>query len=119
MMQLDLLDAAYATGPDPHTAAVLALIAGDPINDRDREAIVDAIRSSVRADGTVSGNDWRRHIPTWVYPRVVGATVNALTKAGVLIPTGDWDISTDTAGRNSGKPARRYRWNDSAGRHAS
>lgn len=105
--QLDILDTAYAAGPDPHTAAVLALIAGDPLHARDREAIVDAIRSAVRADGTVTSNDWRPLIPAWVYPRVVGATVNALTKAGVLTQVG-WDVSTDTHGRNSGKPCRRY-----------
>ena len=119
MMQLDLLDAAYATGPDPRTLAILALINGDPCHDRDREAIVDAIRAAVRPDGTLSGNDWRPLIPSWCFPNVVGATVNAMAKAGVLIPTGDWDISTDTAGRNSGRPCRRYRFNASAGRHAS
>lgn len=101
--QLDLLDVA------DQKDAVLELIAGDPIHERDREAIVAAIRASVRTDGTVGANDWRPRIPQWVYPRVVGATVHALTKAGVLEPTG-WDISDDVRGRNSGRPSRRYRW---------
>ena len=110
MMQLDLLDSAYAAGPDPHTQAVLALIAGDPVHDRDREAIVDAIRASVDYAGITSSNHWRPLIPTWVYPKVVGATVNALTKAGVLVKTGQWLISNDVHGRNSGRPTMTYRW---------
>jgi hypothetical protein len=101
MEQLDMLD---------QKDAVLELIAGDPIHAADREAIVAAIRASVRTDGMVSANDWRHRIPTWVYPRVVGATVNALMKSGVLVPTGTWDVSTDVKGRNSGRPVRVYRW---------
>lgn len=110
MMQLDLLDAAYATGPDPHTAAVLALIAGDPVHDRDREAIVAAIRASVDHNGVTSSNHWRPLIPTWVFPNVVGATVNALTRTGVLVKTGQWLISDDVHGRNSGRPVMTYQW---------
>lgn len=100
----------YADGVDPATQALLDLIHGDPIHDRDREAVVNAIRTAVRDDGTVCGNDWRRLIPQWVYPRVVGATVNALARAGVLRATGEWVASDDLAGRNSGKPVRVYRW---------
>lgn len=99
--QLDMLD---------QKDAVLDLIAGDPIHARDREVIVGAIRDSVRPDGLVSANDWRDRLDGVVYPRVIGATVNALTKSGVLTPTGSWDISTDVKGRNSGRPVRVYRW---------
>ena len=109
-MQLDLLDRAYIDGPDPVTQGILECIAGDRLHERDREAIVTAIRASVRYDGTVSANDWRPQIPTWVYPKVIGATVNALTKAGHLTPTGEWVISDDVHGRNCGKPMRLYRW---------
>lgn len=100
----------YADGVNPATQALLDLIHGDPIHDRDREAVVDAIRAAVTDDGTVCGNDWRVRIPSWVYPRVVGATVNALARAGVLRATGEWVASDDFAGRNSGKPVRVYRW---------
>ena len=100
----------YAAGVDPATQSLLDLIDGDPIHARDREAVIDAIRAAVRSDGTVCGNDWRGLIPTWVYPRVIGATVNALGRAGVLQSTGEWRISDDLAGRNSGKPVRVYRW---------
>jgi len=111
-MQLDLL--AEPAPLDREKDAVLALIAGDPIHARDRAAIVDAIRASVRPDGTVSSNDWRPRIPTWCYPAVVGATVNALAKAGVLIPTGQWVTSDDRKGRNTGKPSRSYFWRSDA-----
>ena len=100
----------YADGVDPNTAALLDLMDGDPIHARDREAVIDAIRAAVRPDGTVCGNDWRGLIPQWVYPRVIGATVHALGRHGVLQATGDWAISDDTAGKNAGKPVRVYRW---------
>ncbi len=96
--------------PDPEKDAILALISGDPLHARDRAAIVDAIRSSVDHRGITSSNHWRPLIPTWVYPRVVGATVNALTKAGVLVRTGEWLTSNDIHGRNSGRPVWTYRW---------
>lgn len=106
--QLDILD---VPGPaDRERDAVLALIAGDPKNARSRSAVVEAIAASVDPDGCTCANLWRPLIPSWVYHRVVGATVNALTKAGVLVPTGEWVVSDDTHGRNSGRPMRRYRW---------
>ena len=109
--QLTFPEDTYAAGVDPHTAAILDLIAGDPIHDRDREAIVNAIRASVDHTGRTSGNHWRSLIPAWVYPRCIGATVHALCRAGVLVHE-DWIVSTDTAGRNSGKPTRVYRWTE-------
>jgi hypothetical protein len=100
----------YADGVDPDTAALLDLMDGDPIHARDREAVIDAIRAAVRPDGTVCGNDWRGLVPQWVYPRVIGATVHALARRGILQATGDWAISDDTVGKNGGKPVRVYRW---------
>ena len=100
----------FGSAVDDNTAALLRLIDGDPVHARDREAVVDAIRVAVRPDGTVCGNDWRGLIPAWVYPRVIGATVSALARQGVLRPTGDWVVSDDVAGRNRGKPAKIYRW---------
>lgn len=99
--QLDLLH--------PPKDDVLDLIAGDHLHANDRAAVIHAIRTSVRPDGLVSANDWRPHMPTWVYHRVVGATVHALIKHGVLEVTGRWEPSTDTKGRNNGKPTRVYR----------
>lgn len=104
-MQLDLL----AT-PDPAMQSLLALIAGDPCHQRDREAIVEAIRDSVRPDGTVSANDYRPNIPPYVYPALIGATVNALIHAGALQPTTTYEASLDTKSRNGNKFCRLYRW---------
>jgi hypothetical protein len=112
-MQLELLDRTYMDGPDPVTQGILECIAGDRIHQRDREAIITAIRASVRPNGTVSSNDWRPLIPTWVYPKVVGATVSALKKAGNLRhEENEWVISDDVKGRNSGRPTRLYRWSE-------
>lgn len=90
--------------------ATLLLIAGDPIHAEDRAAIVAAIRSSVRPDGTVTANAWRPNIPATVYPRCVGAVVCALVKAGVLVPTHQLSESADARGRNLGKWQPIYRW---------
>lgn len=100
----------YADGVDPDTAALLDLMDGDPIHARDREAVIDAIRAAVRPDGTVCSNDWRGLIPAWVYSRVIGATVHALINRRILQPTGEWAISDDVRGRNSGRPTRIYEW---------
>lgn len=108
--QLTFADDVYLAGMDPITAAILDLISGDPIHERDREAIVDAIRASVRPDGTTDANAWRPLVPKWCFPNVVGATVNALVRQGYLVPTGEWQISDDARGRNQGKPCRRYEW---------
>lgn len=108
MIQLTLEDA--ITTPDRKKDSVLALVSGDHVHARDRAAVVDAIAESVRPDGTTDANAWRPLIPLYVYPRVVGATVNALMKAGVLVPTGQWVVSDDRKGRNSGRPMRMYRW---------
>lgn len=107
VLQLDLL----AT-PDPARDAVLALICGDPLHARDRAAVVDAIRRSVRADGTCSSNDWRPLIPSHVYPAVIGAVVAALARADVLLPTDAWVMSTDVKSRNGNKPTRIWRWRE-------
>lgn len=106
-LQLDLLATA-----DPTRDAVLRLIAGDAIHQRGRAAIVDAFRQAVRSDGTVSINDARPLIPAWVAPHLIGAVVHALTKADVLVWTGEWEMSTDTRGRNGSKPVRRHLWRE-------
>ena len=89
-------------------AAVLNLIASDPLHAKDKAAIIEAIRCAVRSDGTVSGNEWRQHMPD-VLPKLIGATVSQLVAKGVLT-FHSWEQSTDTAGRNGGKMCRRYRW---------
>lgn len=108
-MQLDLPLGCYALGVDPATAAILDLMHGDPVHDRDREAVISAVRASV-VDGLTSGNHWRPLVPRWCYPACVGATIHALVRMGHLVPTGEWLMSDDAAGRNIGKPCKQYRW---------
>jgi len=94
---------------DDETAAILRLVSGDPIHERDRAAVVAAIVAAAQEDdGYVDPNLVRSRLSGRVYPRVTGATYYALRRAGVLEPAG-WTVSTDTAGRNTGKPCRMYR----------
>ena len=107
-LQLDLLGEPIH---DPYRDSLLALLCGDPSLERDRGAVLDAIRAAVRDDGTVSANAFRPLIPKWVAPQCIGAVTHALIKAQVLRPTGDYERSTDTKSRNGNKVTPRYRWN--------
>lgn len=94
---------------DADTADVLDLVSRDPIHTRDREAILEAILTAARTHaGRVDPNQVRELIPSWVYPRCVGAMYSRLGRAGYLVPDG-WTTSTDVAGKNSGKPLRCWR----------
>ena len=101
-------------GPIPQrTADVLALLRLDPIHDRDRARIVAAVLSDAVANGgQVNLNRVRaalqdRHGDLDVRPQMVGATINGLTRKGVLRRTG-WDVNEDSRGGNAGKPQPRY-----------
>lgn len=98
---------------DDDTASLLALIAGDPIHEADRARVVQAIRDTARDHGgQVDPNVVRRRLTCahglTVYPRVIGAVYNALARSGRLVVDG-WIVSSDVAGKNAGKPCRRYR----------
>lgn len=94
----------------PTAASICELVYGDPSHERERAAVVSAIRSAVTVDGLVNPNHVRPLIPAWVNPRVVSATYNALITRKILRPTGSWVDSTDAKGRNTGKPQKVYRW---------
>lgn len=97
------------------TAAILALMAGDPIHAGDRERIVNAILYCANhSAGVVDPNMVRARLQTptgdlTVYPRLMGAVYRQLATAGVLVPAG-WLVNEDTHGRNAGRPMRRYRY---------
>jgi len=105
---------------DADTLAILRLIDGDPIHERDRGDIVAAIIAAGRAHRLhhVDPNAVRARLAGSVYPRCIGAVYAALRNAGVLEPV-SWTTSTDKAGRNAGKPARLYRLADDAPGRAS
>ena len=102
---------------DPRTAALLDLIAGDPIHESDRDIVEEGVREVARLfDGEVDPNvlrEWLRdeHGNCVVYPAVIGATVNAMKRRGDLIEDG-WVITEGSTTGNNGKPARRYRLTD-------
>lgn len=94
---------------DDDTAEVLQLVAGDDVHARDRQAVVEAILADGRAHGgEVNPNRVRSLIPGWVFHRVVGACYHSLAAKRVIVADG-WVISDDAKGRNSGRPARKYR----------
>ncbi|ABS03258.1 hypothetical protein [Kineococcus radiotolerans] len=102
----------------PLVAAICALMNGDPIHDRDRERIVDAIvDDALTHDGLVNPNRVRTSLTRTnadgstdlvVYPRLIGTVYQTLAAKGALEFV-DWTDSTDLRGGNKGKPARIYR----------
>lgn len=108
------LDALPATGVDAKTASLLQLVAGDHIHAADRRKIAHAIVAEANSNaGRVDPNRLRarltdEHGNLIVYPRVIGATVQALTVKGALSPVGWVTCSGSTSG-NNGKPQRVYR----------
>ena len=103
----------YPSAPVDHdTASLLDLIAADwtPFAEDDRNIIANAIRDDARAHGGhVSQNRVRPVIAGRVFHKRVGPTYRALCLAGHLRADG-WEVSSDEAGRNSGKPCRTYVW---------
>ncbi|MEO6082545.1 MAG: hypothetical protein ABIQ18_05495 [Umezawaea sp.] len=91
-------------------AAVCSLIAGDPRNHEHVRAVVSAILRDASEDPfwRTTANGWRPHLPAWLRPATVGATVQRLIAAGLLRPTGRYVRCTDTASGNRGKPQPVY-----------
>lgn len=92
-------------------AAVCALLVLDPLHHRDVVAVVGAILAAGQQhpDAEVTANTWRAHVPGWVAPPVIGATVKRLVAHGILRPTGRWvPAEHTTTGRNGGKPQPVY-----------
>ena len=65
-----------------------------------------------RVDGIVRPNSVRPLVRGVVDPRRVGAFYSRACAQGLLVATGDWQTSDDTAGRNGGKPSRTYRFTE-------
>lgn len=96
---------------DADAVALLDLIAGDPVHEADRLAVVEAICAvAAEQDGRVDPNAVRERIPAWVYPRVTGSVYSALARQGLLTVDG-WTLNDDVKSRNRGKPTRTYQWN--------
>lgn len=94
---------------DAATGSLLDLIVEDHGHESQRAEIERVIWAvAFEYDGLIDPNIVRTRIPAWVQPQLVGPTYRALSLAREIEPHG-WTESTDTRGRNSGKPARMYR----------
>jgi len=60
--------------------------------------------------GVIRPNVLRPMVRDEVAPRRVGAFTSRAVARGLIEPTGDFEVSDDTRGRNAGRPARCYRW---------
>ena len=110
-----LFDAPHAEPVDQQTASLLALIDGDPLHATDRARVLAAIlETAAEHDGRVMPNELRALLHneqgSTVYPPVIGATVNALKRAGRLVFEHEWQVTEGSTTGNDGKPARVYHW---------
>jgi len=71
------------------------------------EVIIAAFETAQRMYGRVDPNEVRGLIPPGITPQLVGATYNVLKRQGRLRPV-EQGVSTDTHGRNVGKPTTVY-----------
>lgn len=119
MTQMLPLDALPATGVDEKTAALLQLVSGDRIHAADRAKICRAVVAEANSNGgRVDPNRLRARLSDanghlTVYPRCVGAVMQALAVKGALTSLGWVTCSGSTSG-NNGKPQRAYRLVDTA-----
>lgn len=110
-----LFDEPTAAPVDEDTASLLELVAGDPLHERDRAIVLAAIlETASEHDGRVLPNELRallhnEHGST-VHPPVIGATVNALKRAGRLVFRDEWQVTEGSTTGNNGRPQRVYHW---------
>jgi hypothetical protein len=79
--------------------------------DAEWDAFVGALkRCADMLGGRVSPNHLRGKVRGHVAPRRIGAFTSRAVARNLIEPTGEWEISDDTEGKNSGRPCRVYRW---------
>lgn len=88
---------------DADVASLLALIAGDPIHERDREVIVQAIVDTAReGGGLVDPNALRAKLAdSSVFPNLLGAVTRSLSTHGVLSFVGFCETTGSKSGNNN------------------
>jgi hypothetical protein len=94
---------------------LLALVAAGspatPSADEDWELFVGCLQVASQLDcGPILPNTLRPMVRGQVAPKRIAAFTSRAIARGLIEPTGDWEISDDTEGRNAGRPARCYRW---------
>lgn len=97
---------------DTETGSLLDLIAEDehPSVDYEWEAYLAALKAATDTTGLIRPNRLRPLVRGKVAARRIGAFTHRALSQRLIEPTGDWEVSDDTEGRNGGKPARVYRW---------
>jgi hypothetical protein len=60
--------------------------------------------------GIVDPNRLRELVRGNVAPKRCGAFVHRALTSGLMVPTGEWVVSTDRQGKNGGKPCRVFAW---------
>lgn len=97
---------------DADTGDLLTLLADDGTipTDNEWEVYLAAVREAADDAGIVRPNALRPLLRGRVKPCRVGAFTRRALLAGVLVRTGGYEVSDDTASRNGGKPAPVMRW---------
>lgn len=94
---------------DDATADLLTLVADvdHPSVDLEWTRYVNALTYLAECEGgIIRPNALRPMLRNNVAPRRIGAFTNRALSQGLVEYTGEWEISDDTVGRNSGKPSR-------------
>lgn len=97
---------------DDTTADLLSLVSRDemtPRPDEEWQHFTRSVRAAAEPDGRVDPNCLRELLRGHVAPRRIGSYTHRAKCEGLLVETGDWVTSTDTEGRNAGRPVRVYR----------
>lgn len=98
---------------DSEQSDLLELVAmGSSTGDGDHEwdLWLSVLKSTARiGGGFVDPNALRARVRGEVAPKRCGAFVSRAIARDLIVPDG-WVVSDDRAGKNCGKPARRYRW---------
>jgi len=98
---------------DSPTADLLALVNDEthPSVDFEWQEWLNAARHVASAnDGIVDPNRLRELVRGVVAPKRCGAFVHRALTSGLMVPTGEWVVSTDRQGKNGGKPCRVHKW---------
>lgn len=97
---------------DNDTADLLHLVALGPLApttaDREWQTFLAALETAQDFDGQVRPNRLRPMVRDLIAPQRVGAFMRRALCAGLLRPTGEFEVSDDVGSRNRGKPVRCY-----------
>ena len=101
---------------DDETASLLSLVAVGPMSghaDHEWEHFKAALKFTAWESpgrSEIRPNALRRRLRNHVAPQRIGAFTNRALARGLIAWRGEWETSDDKQGRNSGKPAKVYRW---------